>query len=59
MACPAASQIWGGMHGTCRVLTLTKYVLHTAIRRRALASAAMVEELTTELRRVLCNYRFG
>ncbi|KAG2425809.1 hypothetical protein HXX76_013434 [Chlamydomonas incerta] len=27
--------------------------------RRALASAAMVEELTTELRRVLCNYRFG
>eukprot|EP00198_Chlamydomonas_reinhardtii_P000500 XP_001689835.1 predicted protein [Chlamydomonas reinhardtii] len=35
------------------------YVLHTAIRRRALASAAMVEELTTELRRVLCNYRFG
>lgn len=27
--------------------------------RRALANAAMVEELESELRRVLCNYRFG
>ncbi|GIL71729.1 hypothetical protein Vretimale_833 [Volvox reticuliferus] len=27
--------------------------------RRALSNAAMVEELESELRRVLCNYRFG